>query len=105
MSEEETVGARKEAIARRRDQFAAKVRGARAILGWSQKELAEKVGLTQKSVYRIEQGSVDVRHSTAALLEDAFVGEGIHFEQLGYGGFRIVVSGQWAKGEEREEVR
>ena len=40
-------------------RFAAKVRAARAVLGWSQTELDERIGLTQHAIYQIEQAAVD----------------------------------------------
>jgi DNA-binding XRE family transcriptional regulator len=75
-----------------REEFAAKVRGARAILGWSQIKLGQKAGLAQRSIYRLEMGIVDVRKSTAVALEAVFGDAGVHFEPVPSGGFRIVVS-------------
>ena len=43
-----------DALRMERSAFGAKVRAARAILDLSQDELAECVGLTQRSVHRIE---------------------------------------------------
>ena len=39
-----------------RQMFARKVRGARAVLGWSQTELARRAGLTQTSIHRMSRG-------------------------------------------------
>ena len=47
-----------------RKAFGAKVRSARAVLGLSQDELAALVGLTQRSIHRIEQGLVEPRLRT-----------------------------------------
>src|SRR5262245_36750511 len=73
----------------RRDSiiFAAKVRGARAILGWSQRDLGNRVSMTQKSIYRMEQGGYDMRRSTVVTVEEVFKLEGIAFEELPGGGF------------------
>jgi len=79
------------ALRRERMLFAAKVRGARAILGWSQRELGRRVSLTQKSVYRMELGIYDVRRSTAAIVEQVLKSEGIEFEDLPGGGFKLVI--------------
>lgn len=73
-----------------RAQLAAKVRAGRAILGWSQSELGERTGLSQRSINRLELGIVDVRRSTAFLIEAAFREFGIRFEDHP-SGFRVVV--------------
>src|SRR5262245_65938089 len=70
---------------------AAKVRAARAVLGWSQTKLGKRVGLTQRSVYLLERGAVQVRKSTAAALETEFHGLGISFTDLDAGGFTMDV--------------
>jgi ribosome-binding protein aMBF1 (putative translation factor) len=80
------------ALRRERVTFAAKVRGARAILGWSQSELGTRVSMTQKSIYRIEQGTHDLRRSTILTVEQVLKAEGIDFEELPGGGFKVVVS-------------
>ena len=71
--------------------FAAKVRAARAVLGWKQSELAKRAGLTQKSIHRIEQGTDDLRRSTVITVEQVLKAEGIEFEELPGGGFKVVV--------------
>jgi ribosome-binding protein aMBF1 (putative translation factor) len=78
-------------LRRERVAFAAKIRGARAVLGWSQRELGERVSLTQKSVYRVEQGMHDLRRSTVVAVEQVLKAEGIGFEDLPSGGFKLVV--------------
>jgi transcriptional regulator with XRE-family HTH domain len=78
-------------LRRERVTFAAKVRGARAILGWSQRELGARVSLTQKSVYRIELGTHDLRRSTVVTVEQVLKAEGVEFEDLPDGGFKVVV--------------
>ena len=60
--------------------FAAKVRGARAILGWSQRDLGRRVSLTQKSVYKMEQGTHGLRRSTVATVERVLKAEGSGFK-------------------------
>ena len=70
---------------------AAQIRGARAILDWSQTELAERTGLTQRSIHRLEQGASDVRRSTALAIAQVFVEAGIQFDDASPGGFKIVV--------------
>lgn len=73
-----------------RAQLAAKVRAGRAILGWSQSDLGQKTGLSQRSINRLELGAVDVRRSTALVIEEAFREAGVRFENSP-GGFRVVV--------------
>ncbi len=79
-----------------RHRFAAKVRAGRAVLGWSQTDLARRTGLSQRSIYRLELAAVDVRRSTVVALETVFRDAGIAFEQLADGGFSIVVAGPQA---------
>jgi DNA-binding XRE family transcriptional regulator len=73
--------------------FAAKVRAARAVLGWKQSELGKRAGLTQKSIHRIEQGTDDLRRSTVIAVEQVLKAEGVEFEDLPGGGFKVVVPG------------
>src|SRR5215216_8078254 len=73
--------------------LAAKVRAARAVLGWSQTELGKRVGLTQRSVYLLERAAVQVRESTATALETEFHRVGISFTELNSGGFTMDVPG------------
>jgi predicted transcriptional regulator len=72
--------------------FAAKVRAARAVLGWKQSELGKRAGLTQKSIHRIEQGTDDLRRSTVIIVEQVLKAEGIEFEETSGGGFKVVVA-------------
>ncbi len=71
--------------------LAAKVRAARAVLGWSQTELGKRVGLTQRSVYLLERSAVQVRESTATALETEFRRVGISFTAVDEGGFTMDV--------------
>lgn len=87
-----------------REVFGAKTRAARAVLGLSQTEFASAVGLTQKSVHRIEQGAVEPKLRTQRAIEQFWRDRGISFEDLEDGGFRIAVGGAgflerlWRKG-------
>jgi transcriptional regulator with XRE-family HTH domain len=76
-----------------RSAFGAKVRAARAVLGVSQDELAELVGLTQRSIHRIEQSLVEPRLRTMLTIEQFWTDRDIAFENLPDGGFRLVVKG------------
>jgi DNA-binding XRE family transcriptional regulator len=74
-----------------RAAFAAKLRAARAVLGLSQAQVALQIGLTQKSVHRIEQGDVQPKARTTLMIEQFWRRQGISFENLRDGGFRLIV--------------
>ena len=76
-----------------RTAFAAKIRAARAVLGLSQVQFAHHIGLTQKSVHRIEHGDVQPKVRTIVAIEQFWRRRGIAFENLSNGGFRLVVEG------------
>lgn len=71
--------------------FAAKIRMARAAIGWSQSELAFRVHLTQRSVHKLEQGDTEPRRATVRAIERLWQEQGIEFEDLADGGFRVSV--------------
>jgi DNA-binding XRE family transcriptional regulator len=91
-----TQGSRKsrllvELIALERHAFAAKIRVARAVLGWSQTDLALRVGLTQRAIHMLEQGDTEPRRTTVRAIEEVWRAQGIEFEDLPSGGFRVSV--------------
>ncbi|MEM1372685.1 MAG: helix-turn-helix domain-containing protein [Pseudomonadota bacterium] len=61
------------------------LRGARAILGWKQSELAEKAAVSLPTVKRLERGTgaLPVRLETLSLLERALETHGIQFLEDG----------------------
>jgi transcriptional regulator with XRE-family HTH domain len=71
--------------------FAAKIRAARAILGWSQSEFGLRVGLTQRAIHKLEQGDTEPRRATVRAIDDVWHEQGIEFEDLADGGFRVNV--------------
>jgi transcriptional regulator with XRE-family HTH domain len=71
--------------------FAARLRMARAVLGWSQNDLALRVGLTQRAIHKLEQGDTEPRRATVRGIEAVWRQEGIEFEDLPDGGFRISI--------------
>jgi transcriptional regulator with XRE-family HTH domain len=71
--------------------FAAKLRLCRAVLGWSQSELGFRVGLSQRAVHKIEQGDTEPRRVTVRAIERIWQDEGIEFEEVDGGGFRVTV--------------
>lgn len=81
------------ALRMERVAFGAKARAARAVLGLSQTEFASQIGLTQKSVHRIEQGAVEPKLRTRRMIEQFWCDSGIGFDDLPDGGFRITVQG------------
>ena len=78
-------------LAAARFLFAGKVRAARAVLGWSQTELANKSCVTQRAIYEIEKAVVDARPATMAAIHTAFAKTGIGFDDVVEGGFRLTV--------------
>ncbi|WP_316193262.1 MULTISPECIES: multiprotein-bridging factor 1 family protein [unclassified Bradyrhizobium] len=55
------------------------IRAARALLGWSQQELADKAIVSLNAVARLEGGVVDSRISTVQAVQDALVKAGVEF--------------------------
>ena len=72
-----------------RQAFAAKIRLARAVLGWSQTELGRRVGLTQRAIHKLEQGETEPRRATVQALDQTWREQNIEFEDLADGGFRV----------------
>jgi transcriptional regulator with XRE-family HTH domain len=71
--------------------FAARIRMARAVLGWSQHDLASRVGLTQRAIHKLEQGETEPRRATVRAIEAVWHDEGLEFEDLPDGGFRVSI--------------
>jgi transcriptional regulator with XRE-family HTH domain len=74
-----------------RHAFAAKLRLARAVFGWSQGEFGFRVGLTQRAIHKLEQGETEPRRATVRAIEMFWQDQGIEFEDLADGGFRVAV--------------
>ena len=72
-------------------QFAAEISAGRAVLGWSQTELAKRVAVTQRAIYCIEQNIVRPRKETEQRIIEAFTDAGLRFERLSSGGFKLTV--------------
>lgn len=59
---------------------ARQIKAARALLGWSQQEIAKKLDISIITVKRIEkEGMVNTRAGTVEALEKMFTGAGIEF--------------------------
>lgn len=62
------------------------IRAARALLGWSQQELADKAIVSLNALARLENGKVDSRVSTLQSIEAALTKAGILFLPAGQRG-------------------
>jgi predicted transcriptional regulator len=58
------------------------VRAARAFLGWTRQQLADRAVVSLNSVIRYEQGVVDARSSTIMAIRGALEAGGIEFISL-----------------------
>jgi predicted transcriptional regulator len=58
---------------------ARQIRAARALLGWSQQQLADKAIVSLNALARLEKGSVDSRVSTLQAVETALAKAGVEF--------------------------
>jgi transcriptional regulator with XRE-family HTH domain len=74
-----------------RRAFAAGLRMARAALGWSQSDLADLVGMTQRSVHRIEQGQCEPRRTTLLAIENVLRQAGLEIRYGDDGGLAVNV--------------
>jgi transcriptional regulator with XRE-family HTH domain len=71
--------------------FAAEIRAGRAVLGWSQTDLGNRTGVTQRAIYRIEDGASRPRKLTRLRIEKAFDDAGIEFKSSQTNGFTMRV--------------
>ena len=62
------------------------IRAARALLGWSQQELADRAIVSVNALARLENGKVDSRVSTLQAVEAALNKAGVEFLQVGQKG-------------------
>lgn len=72
-------GARRTAVRHWSMITARQIRAGRALLGWSQQELADRAIVSTNAVNRLERGLVDSRTSTLAAVQKALVKGGIEF--------------------------
>lgn len=73
------------------DGVAPQIRGARAVLGWTQPQLAERVGLAVRSIVNLEAGACIPRKATWKKFLTTFATEGITIRHCGCG-WKLVVS-------------
>jgi predicted transcriptional regulator len=62
---------------------ARQIRTARALLGWSQQQLADKAIVSLNALVRLEKGNVDSRVSTVSSVHRALTKAGIEFLSAG----------------------
>jgi ribosome-binding protein aMBF1 (putative translation factor) len=60
-------------------RFAIQVRSGRAVLGWSQTELAKRAGIARPTVARIESFTMQPKLDTAEKIKDALRQAGVEF--------------------------
>jgi transcriptional regulator with XRE-family HTH domain len=71
---------------------ARQIRAARALLGWSQQQLADKAIISLNALNRLERGEVDPRVSTVTALHKALTGAGVEFLSAGEKGEGVRLS-------------
>jgi transcriptional regulator with XRE-family HTH domain len=69
--------------------LAAKIRTARALLGWSQQRFADEVGVTQRAIHKLETAAVEPRRATALAIEAALARRRIIFDRGDDGSLRV----------------
>lgn len=55
------------------------IAAARALLGWSRQDLADRAGVSLRTLARFESGEGDITTTKLARLEDALLSQGIAF--------------------------
>jgi predicted transcriptional regulator len=58
---------------------ARQIRAARALLGWSQQQLADRAIVSLNALARLEKGAVDSRISTVLAVQKALTKAGVEF--------------------------
>jgi len=72
------------------ESFAALCRAGRAILNWSQTDLAARAGMGMTTINRIESGHVNPRHDSVLGIIRSFEGAGLEVDSYRtQGGFTI----------------
>jgi transcriptional regulator with XRE-family HTH domain len=73
---------------------AAQIRAARALIGWTQAQLAAESGLSEISIQKIEKGITDPRASTLAAIERALAAACVEFTNGDAPGVRLLKGAQ-----------
>lgn len=58
---------------------ARQIKAARAILNWSQQDLAQSTGLSITTIRKLEMGFISPRNTTTNVIRQAIEGAGIEF--------------------------
>jgi predicted transcriptional regulator len=61
----------------------AQIRAARALIGWTQTDLAQASGISQVAIKNLERGATDPRASTLTSIQDALDQAGVMFLEPG----------------------
>jgi predicted transcriptional regulator len=69
--------------------MAMQVRAARAALKWKQAELAQRAGISEPAINRLERGESEPRYSTFASILSTFRKAGIMLDETPKGGFTM----------------
>ena len=64
---------------------ARQIRAARALLGWTQQELADRAILSVNAIKKIETGKTDPKSSTLKAIQNACESAGIEFQHAAGG--------------------
>lgn len=79
------------------------IRAARAVLGWSQPDLAEQSGVSVVAIARLESGMAVPRITTLSKLKEAFLKAGIHIlDDQPMGGYTLTASASAIAESERQ---
>jgi transcriptional regulator with XRE-family HTH domain len=68
------------------------LRAARSLLGWNQKVLAERAGVSESAVNRLERFDREPRLDTISKIETAFANAGVEFESRPDGKLQLVLA-------------
>lgn len=68
------------------------IKAARALLGWSQQDLADRAIVSLNALTRLERGQVDSRSSTLMAIETALMRAGVEFIPAGEKGEGVRLS-------------
>lgn len=67
------------------------IRAARALLGWSQRDLAEHAHLSETAILRLETEQADTRRSTVDKIQKSLEEAGINFIKRPDGAFGVLL--------------